>query len=229
MKLACTIIWGDLDYWGPHAERAAHSFQQMTGIESRGFEAQPGDICPKLFLFEVLADGVKEVLYFDADCLACQPFEITTSHYMGAVLDAQSMGVVNDCKRTGLPIAEYFNTGIMMLRRQNHTDMLKAAQWYARLPSHFQDQTSLNIARRACGVPLRALPETYNSFGVRGLTADTLIAHAAGGMDAVEWKEMMLDQYARRWNIADPRRLQADNDPQPEDSRDDVVESAVSG
>jgi hypothetical protein len=197
--LAVTIAVGGM--WEKLAELAAASVRARTGLSTRVLGAVEmsrfGKRVPqhlKFKLFEACPD-VETILYFDADTLFLRNWdprvfagrsEMVCVRDEPPTHDAQAWKrLLAEAKKAGLPVEDYFNSGLLILHRAHHSALLaRAEQEAAEFCSVFHDQTYLNRARRVLGVSALWLPGEYNRIG-RNFSAEgspVVIGHLAGAL-----------------------------------------------
>lgn len=176
--------------WRQMAELAAAAAHKHTGLAVRVLgdseweryrDQYDSPAFLKLHLFDLVDDD--DVFYFDADAIhinAWNPRQFAGCEALTAVIDPY---IGDRALESGVPRDWYFNSGMMILNRQHHRDMLLAAQGsVARMKSrYFQDQPHLNRARMACQVPLHALEFRFNHLRFYSdpqfSKSETVIAH----------------------------------------------------
>ena len=187
MMIGATIGTGG---WRRTAELAAAAARKHTGLTVRILgdaewepfrRRYPTPVFLKLHLFELLDN--EDIFYFDADAIHINPWQpqaYAGSTAISAVLDSFIGDYV---KWSGVPAAEYFNSGVMILNQRHHTRLLASAQQIAavRIDSPLYEQDHLNLARIQCAIPLNALEGRFNHlrfYQDRSFdAAHTVIAH----------------------------------------------------
>ena len=176
--------------WRRTAELAAAAARKHTGLKVRILgdaewepfrRRYPNPVFLKLHLFELLGDD--DIFYFDADAIHINPWR--PQAYAGrAALTAVLDSFIGDyVKWSGVPAAEYFNAGVMILNRRHHTRLLTSAQQIAaaRIDSPLYEQDHLNLARIECAIPLNPLEPRFNHLRFYQDSdfdaAQTVIAH----------------------------------------------------
>lgn len=164
------------------AERAAETFRQTTGLpcvvigddEYKGSGLRyPHHL--KYHMFD-LVDS-ETVFYFDADLWWMREWNYrsmleASDGKLIVVRDLLKSGhILKDARDFEIDVSVYFNSGFMVLHRDTHECMLKAAKGiYAReilspmylSNSKFKDQTSMNIARQILELPVHFIDRRYN-------------------------------------------------------------------
>jgi hypothetical protein len=118
----------------------------------------------KFRLFELVhADNL---FFVDADVVCLEEWDPAV--FFGrpevvAVRDRMIDLVTGEAEEWGVPVEDYFNSGVMILSRAHHHAMLRRAEALvgSRRTSLF-DQSPLNAARVQLGVPLKLLDRRYN-------------------------------------------------------------------
>ena len=164
------------------AERAAETFRQTTGLPCVviGDDAYKGSGLSyphhlKYHMFD-LVDS-ETVFYFDADLWWMREWNYrsmleASDGKLIVVRDLLKSGhILKDARDFEIDVSVYFNSGFMVLHRDTHECMLKAAKGiYAReilspmylSNSKFKDQTSLNIAMQLLELPVHFIDRRYN-------------------------------------------------------------------
>ena len=118
----------------------------------------------KFRLFDLV--DADNLFFFDADVVCLEDWD--PSAYFGraelvAVRDRMIELVLGEAEEWEVPPEDYFNSGVMVLSREHHHDLLRRAEairgW--RRTSLF-DQSPLNAARVQLGVPLTLLDRRFN-------------------------------------------------------------------
>lgn len=195
--------------WRALAELAAETVREQTGLPTRilGEEdlrnasvEKPHHL--KFRLFDLLPEA-DALLYFDADTIFLRPWDpraLLDGSYWIAVADrASHESVTQDAEQIGMPVGEYFNSGLFIANREHHAALLHKALYYeGHFRSIFHDQTALNAARHRARIPLRLLPREYNwlDFDRAPGQPEPIVGHF--------WKidQMPADEaegYFRRW------------------------------
>jgi hypothetical protein len=189
--LAVTIGTGG---WRKAAEVSAQSVREHTGLETRILgdaewkryqDRYPHPAFLKFHLFDLVDDD--NVFYFDADTLHLQswePQQFANREELVAVVDTF---VPRSCiAEAQVDAADYFNTGIMILNRRCHAEMLDAARRSFESGTRFScfEQSHLNWARKQGKIRLTDPGPQFNrvSFHLDDDAEDssTVIAHFNG-------------------------------------------------
>ena len=118
----------------------------------------------KFRLFDLV--DVDNIFFFDADVVCLEewnPGVFFGRREVVAVRDRMIDLVIGEADEWDVPVENYFNSGIMVLSRDHHHDLLRRAETLvgSRRTSLF-DQSPLNAARAQLGVPLKLLDRRYN-------------------------------------------------------------------
>jgi hypothetical protein len=157
------------------AEMAAASFTRVTGLPAvvlgererlRAGVTRPHHL--KFRVFDLL--DVESVVYFDADTVwlraAPELLACVGRPELSCVRDTfNPRFVLYEATRLGIPFWQYFNSGLLVMRRDAHRPMLSEAERLTRagFRSRLFDQSQINVARRRTGVRLNFLDRTrYN-------------------------------------------------------------------
>ena len=175
MTIGCGPVFHEM------ASHAAYSFIRHFGCECIVLdERTPGAERPHrlkfdLFKFAPYADAI---VFFDADLVWLEMIEaeelVPQERGIAAVRDITSAEwILADAARAGVAPEAYFNSGLMIIRRDCR-ELLDCARDLSRyLDTPFQDQTAFNAAARLLRMPIAYLPGTYNFHVDREFT-DTL-------------------------------------------------------
>lgn len=167
------------------AELAAQQFVACTGcaaaiIEEGDFDRIVEPACKllskrivprdlpffaKLFLFDLLE--AEHLVYFDADLLFVRPWNPATLFLPGKLRAVRDLwwqvAVVQDCRHGGMPMSGYVNTGLLLLNRRDHWEVLhEAVRSFRSFQSPFHEQPYLNYALHQCQVSIEYLHRDYN-------------------------------------------------------------------
>ena len=169
------------EHYGRLAELAARAVEEKTRLRTIilrdshfVFSRLPAPNYLKLRMFDFVDDD--SILYFDAD-VAClnpwRPDHFVNSEAIVAVAENSRPRHLAVVSEWGIPFAEYFNSGVMILNRQNHWNWLKETEQFIRTEPRFapyepRDQVALNVCRQRMGLKLSLLDRRYNwvDFGV---------------------------------------------------------------
>ena len=171
--VAVTIGCGD--QFRHCAELAAESCRKMTGLDTFILDERslrfynlktPHHL--KFHLFDVFP-AAETILYFDADTIFCQRFDIAPYRNcleFTCVNDLrEDAAVISEARKAGVEPAEYFNSGLFIVNHTHHGGMLKlSSSLSGEMQSDFQDQTFLNAARGQLLIPIRNLPRAFNQL-----------------------------------------------------------------
>src|SRR5260370_6971470 len=148
------------EHYGRLAELAARAVEEKTKLRTIilrdshfVFSRLPAPNYLKLRMFDFVADD--SILYFDADVACLNPwrpdlFVNSEAIVAGAEISRpRHLAVVGEW---GIPFAEYFNSGVMILNRQNHWNWLKETEHFIRPEPRFPPydpsyQLPLNLCR----------------------------------------------------------------------------------
>jgi len=171
--IAVTIGIGDIFRY--LAELAAATCRGRTGLATYILGA--GDMLSagcnkphelKFALFE-LFPRAQYILYFDADTIFLEdwnvPVEQAAESFFCVRDFADDPSVIAESLRIGINPKSYFNSGLFLLSRSAHRDMLTLAGRLSReFPSPFHDQTYLNAARSELQIATIFLGPEYNAM-----------------------------------------------------------------
>lgn len=171
------------------AELAAKEVSAQTGLETVILgqkHLQDSGLESPLFLKFRIFDLLKaeNVLYFDADmvCLGqWDPSRCFGDRSIVAVRDRMLDFVLDEAARWGCPPEEYFNGGMFIANREHHAKWLKLAESIRfQHPTGLLDQSPLNAARAALGIPLKLLDRRFNwvGFGASSLSHEMPVVMA---------------------------------------------------
>jgi hypothetical protein len=156
----------------------------------------------KFHLFELVPDA-EAILYFDADTIFLQkwrPQDFLNGAEFVAIADRPTHdSVCSDAEQIGMPVAEYFNSGLFIATRRHHAALLQKACYYdGHFRTIFHDQTALNAARHRARIPVRLLPREYNwlDFDRGAGHAEAIVGHF-WKIDQMEEEEARA--YFRTW------------------------------
>lgn len=174
--LAVTIGVGA--YYGQLAKLAGKAMEEKTGLKTvvlddEHFTASglPAPHHLKLRMFDLV--NADSIVYFDADMACLKPWKpdrFTDSEAVVAVAESARPLHVHTAQDWGIPVAEYFNAGLMILNRRHHQDWLRETERFVLTDTKFQeydplDQAALNITRHRMGVKIHLLDRRYNWIG----------------------------------------------------------------
>jgi hypothetical protein len=162
---------------GPYAhlaQLAARELGARTGLRTvvlgdREFEGS-GFEWPhylKFRLFDLI--DAENLLYFDADIVCLEAWD-PRAYFGSPAVVAVREGMVEVVRREsaewGVPSEEHFNSGMMILNRRHHLQLLNHAESLRSLrPTCLYEQLPLNAARVRLGVPVKLLDRRYNWVG----------------------------------------------------------------
>lgn len=169
------------EYYSRLAKYAAQAMEEKTGIKTTilGHEHFNSSriLAPhhlKLRMFDFVDDDL--ILYFDADMVCLNqwsPVKLAQKDAVVAVAESARPLHVRTAKDWKIPVAEYFNTGLMILNREYHREWLRETERFvlstkeAKVYNTF-DQAALNITRHRLGLRVRLLDRRYNWIGYGG-------------------------------------------------------------
>ena len=169
------------------AEVSAESFRKNGRINGEKFDdvitliLDPYDSdnrLSKLQLFDYRDDD--QFVFFDADAVMRVEADLAFGFVDGF---SSVLRPHNECHRFGIPLCEYFNTGIMWLDRAQHKAMFDHAQTLPEQWLALGDQTQLNIAARDLHMTIVEQDRRYNYLARPNddYPDDTVILHRVKG------------------------------------------------
>jgi hypothetical protein len=161
--------------YGTMARYAAKAVHEMTNLDTvildeRHF-AESGLASPhflKLRIFDLVdADAV---MFFDADMVCLNKWDpklVANPNAIVAVADRQHPLITEACRKWGIALGEYFNTGLLILDRTLHRKWLNETELFTKShpPMPLYDQTPLNIVRHRLGLSLDLIDRRHNWIG----------------------------------------------------------------
>ena len=157
------------------AHYAAQAVSDMTGLDAVVLGTadynKSGCALPhflKLKLFDFIEE--ESILYFDADMVCLNQWNPRDYEHRNAVLcvaERRHPAIVEACKLWDIPLDEYVNTGMLLLRRSLHREWFEKTDHFIRsspvLPLF--DQTPLNFLRHRLKIQYELLDRRYNWIG----------------------------------------------------------------
>lgn len=148
----------------------------------------------KFRLFDLAEDD--DILYFGADLVflrAWDPAQFADREEIVCVRDMWfEPHITQDAESNGIPINEYFNSGMFIINRRNHERLLRAAEAELLvLKSRFVDQTALNVARVRLGIAPLFLDRRYNWLRFGSSRLRSMVPICAGHYTDIGKEEML--------------------------------------
>lgn len=161
------------------AKLSSDSCERYTGIRPKVIGAREmtkhGVRKPhhlKFRLFQEFPD-FETIFYIDADTIFLKPFDLQAYRGLREIVCVRDVWERNwiqeDAARVGINPKEYFNSGFFIVNRTFHGRYLEKAEgMLGEIRSQFNDQTQLNAARAALGIPMLRLSREYNYLAFEG-------------------------------------------------------------
>lgn len=143
----------------------------------------------KLFVFDWLS--AERLAYFDADLLFIKPLDLSQLPGCGKLRVVRDFwwndGVSADCMHSAIDAQRYFNSGLMLMERRQHSKWLEEARRiYVTLNAPvFREQTALNVAAQRLSTPTHYLPRDFNL--IYGADTEELDLFSVTGLHLLHW------------------------------------------